>query len=136
MAGVGKYKLSFRIFHPTARAEDIAAKVGLKSKRAHSVGAPRETPKGKRLEGVYSRTCVSFDVKNHEGEVLEDAIRRALEEELNSKIPYLSELVATGGELEFFVGIFLNGNEGLQIDAKLVSSLASAGIGLSLDMYP
>jgi len=45
-------------------------------------------------------------------------------------------LVATGGVLEFFVGIFLNGNdEGLQVDAELISLLASAKIGLSLDIY-
>ena len=136
MSRIGKYKLSFRIFHPSMRAEDIAEKIGLKSKHLHSLGAARQTPKGTKLDGVYSQTYVSFDLEEYEGEILEDALRRALEEKLASKMPYLSELVATGGVLEFFVGIFLEGNEGLQIDAELIDLFASAKIGLSLDIYP
>ena len=92
--------------------------------------------RGRELGGVYPETYVSFDLEEYEGQRLEDALKRVLEEKLVGKMTILSELVATGGVAEFFVGIFLNGNEGLEINAELVKRIASCGLGLSLDIYP
>lgn len=137
MGAVTQYKLTFRVFHPTARAEDIARKFDLKSKHLRTVGAPRVSPTGQRLDGVYPRTAVSFDLTEYESEAcLEDALSRALDEKLADKAPVISELIATGGHAEFFIGVFLDGNQGLMIDPDLMSRLAAAGITLALDLYP
>lgn len=130
-----RYKVSLRVFHPTRRAEEIATNVGLKGHILQSVGEPRKAPKGEKLNGIYDRTYVTFNLEETHKEGVVELLRKTLEVTLVGKTPYLSELVETGGKVEFFVGMFGDENIGLEIDAGLISDLASARIAVSLDIY-
>ena len=136
MSGTTEYKVSIRVSHPTARAEEIAARVGLKSRIVQSVGDERETRNGTKLEGTYQRTYVLFDLKEFEGVTGVEGTLKIVLETIADTRSYLSELVETGGRVEFSIGIFCSENTGLEIDAELVRTLASARMGLLLDVYP
>jgi len=134
MSGTTDYKVSIRVSHPVLRAEEIAARVGLKTRVVQSVGDARATPKGTKLEGTYERSYVLFDLEEFEGvRGIEATLKIALATLAHVR-PYLSELVETGGRVEFSIGIFCDENVGLEIDAELIKTLASARMGLLLDI--
>jgi hypothetical protein len=89
------------------------------------------------LDGVYDKTYVSFSVVRVDHEEIEDVLRRTFEETLEQKMAYISDLVATGGKLEFFVGIFLeHKNIGFEVDVDLIERLAAGQRDLCVDIYP
>ena len=48
----------------------------------------------------------------------------------------LQEYRRTGGEIELFLGLFLNGNSGFVLSSEEMASLSSLGIDVLLDIYP
>jgi hypothetical protein len=131
------YKVSFRVFHPTVRAEEIVARVGLRPRIVRSVGDARATPKGTPLEGINQRTSVVFDLEEFESVIgLEQTLKIVTRDVAANAGSYLPELVETGGRAEFFIGVFCDENVGVDLDATLIRSLASAGIAVGFDIYP
>lgn len=130
-----RYTISLRIFHPTRRANDIAKHIGLNCRIRQSAGDGRQTSNGNKLEGIYDRTFVLFDIPEEKGKGLEDVLRKVLKENLSTSFDFIGDLDRTGGRSEFFIGIFCDKNIGIQIDGEIVQSLALAKIGLSFDFY-
>jgi hypothetical protein len=104
------FKVSLRVFHPTWPAKDIIAHFGRTPKIANSVGEQRRTSKGTKLDGRYSRTYVSFELVVAQEADLEESLKSELASPMLADIAYLETRTSTGGELEFFVGVFLTGD--------------------------
>lgn len=130
-----KYEASLRIFHPTQRAERIVDKVSLKCTLMQSVGDDRNTPKGAKLEGVYDRTYILYDLPRDNDERIEDLLRRVSNDIVAVNIQLFSDLVATGGKVEFFIGVFCEKHIGIELDSDVIEIIARAKMALSLDFY-
>lgn len=48
----------------------------------------------------------------------------------------LHEFRRSGGQLEYFVSLFLQGNSGFVLDTTLTDEISKLGIKLSFDIYP
>ena len=136
MSITGRYRVKLHVSHATMSAADVTAAFDLPVNYARSVGAQRETKNGQLLEGVYKRTDVSFfisdGVADNDNVLLPDLIRASL-----SGLPLTHTLAisSSGGLCFYFVGIYSQNNLLCDFDAKLLSALASHGIGLKLDFY-
>jgi hypothetical protein len=112
--------------------------LGLTPKRSWMAGAPRKTPKGNPLEGVYDAsywTCRLVDGTWPDRE-LPAAIEAALDQ-LAPKQDWFVEIAASGGTSELFVGWFFDeGNSGDTLDHRLLGRLSSFAMNLSFDVYP
>lgn len=53
-----------------------------------------------------------------------------------SKKQFFKKVIASGGNIEYFIGWHLNGNTGDTLSHELLRELADLGISLSFDLYP
>ena len=108
--------ISLRLTHPNSlSAAAIISEFDLKIRISHTVNEHRRTPKGTPLEGVYKETYCCFELK-------EKGLGR-LDRDLASGCGYLEkhptflqEFLRTGGTVDFYIGIFLEGDGGFEID--------------------
>jgi hypothetical protein len=131
-----RFKVSLRVFHPTWPADDIIAHFGRKPKIANSVGEQRRTSKGTKLDGTYSRTYVSFELEVAQEAELEESLKSELASPMLADTTYLKTCTSTGGEVEFFVGVFLTGDSGIMLTPELTEALSRKKLTLRLDIYP
>lgn len=121
--------VSFRAQHPTMPAEMLAEAVGFEPNVAWTAGDPRETPKGRPLDGVRSETYIAARLPAGAGDLTE-ALAPFLDH-LTGRASELSTLVAGGAELDFYVT--LDGPPGVVIAPELMKRLANLNIALGLD---
>lgn len=126
--------MSLRIWHPSVLSDEITTALGLSPSLRNDVGAPRKTPAGQVLDGLYAQTYWLYKFGFPKGTEVEDCILKALES-LSSKREFLKGVISTGGRCELFIGVFLEKNAGVELEANLVRQLADAGLGLSFDVY-
>ena len=48
---------------------------------------------------------------------------------------FIREFLRTGGRVEFYVSIFLDGNRGYELDRSMLQRMSAIGLGLSVEMY-
>ena len=130
------FQLALSITHPEIDPAEITRTLGLKpTGRTHRAGTPRTTPDGTPREGVWPDSYWSrrFDVRGAPelGLELEKLVGR-----LEEHRPFFRRLVEEGGELEFFCGVFADGNWDEEISWRLLRSLGAMRIRLRLDVYP
>lgn len=136
MTTSNRYRLSFHISHPSISATEIVASSPFPVHYSRSVGEKRVTKTGRDLEGVYSRTDVSFDVSG--GVVLEatlplcERVRTSLD---NLPRGMIKEVSSSGGECFYLVGIYSEDNFLVHFPGELLSLLSLGSIGLKLDFY-
>jgi hypothetical protein len=127
--------ISLRLWHPTLSAAAIISEFDLKIRFSNSVNEHRKTPTGIPLDGVYKETYCCFQWKEKRlGRLDRDMISGC--EYLEKHLVFLQEFLRTGGRLEFYVGIFLQGDSGFEIDNALFRRMQALGLGLSVEMYP
>ncbi len=125
--------ISMRILHPKLSAEEITAIMKCEPDRAESVGAPRTTPKGQPLDGIYSE---SFWMKKFN--VRKSSLRQAIEKALTlaESVPSATlQLTRGGGRIEFFIGWFIDKNTGDVLPFDLLKKVGDLQIDLSFDVY-
>ena len=132
MTGTAVFRVSLRIGHPSMRPEDITAGLGLEPHMTHSIGEPRKTPAGTTLERCYERSY--WVCRLGEGGRFSDIVRTC-NDLLISKSAFLDELVPSGGNIEYFVGCFIDGNIGDELDRQTMETCARLKITVGLDMY-
>ena len=128
------YALSFRAHHPTLSAKEVRAVFRMRPKISRRVGEPRRTPRGNLLKGVWKNTYLCFEVTVRVGEELPDAIERILKK-LRKRSKEIQAFRASGGRMDFFIGIFVERNKGVTFEPDLLAELADVGIELQLDIY-
>lgn len=104
-----------------------------------TAGDERVTPKGTSLGGTraqsYWSARVTAEETSSEEWQLEDVLSKSIEK-LEQHKGELQEFVATGGTLNYFIGLYGIRNYGLVFTPALMSRLANAGVELQLDVYP
>lgn len=129
------WRLSFRVHHPSADLSLLAERIGdafdMDPEVVWRAGEPdpHAKPAGRLRRGSY---CV-VPLPDDEGTAvsgIEDALRALtpLREEL-------AGLVASGGRLDFFVGLFVESMMGMTLRPAVLARLAEAQIELQLDIY-
>lgn len=129
-----RYSLSLRIRHPSMNCGDIAAKVGKTLKFIQNVGEGRKTPKGDPLSGVYTETYCSFPVAQGEFSAIEQELRSLTASPLTAE-GTLKDIIDTGGRMEYFIGCFIDKNNGMTLNECLLSDLAALKISVAFDLY-
>ena len=130
-----RFALSLRAGHPQMRASEIESGLSLKPRVSNTVGEPRRTPIGEPLDGINKITFCAFDLAKGDDEHLLEELARWNGKFLERKA-FFVEFVASGGEMEYFLGIFLEGNSGFGLSPKDMRDMQKLGITLSLDIYP
>ena len=129
-----QFSLSLRLWHPTFHAANLTAEFDLEVEVSHDIKERRRTPKGTILDGVYSETYCCFSLKkNSEGRLGSDL--NVWCEYLERHASFLREFVHTGGRLEFYVSIFLDGDRGFEIKNSMFRRICALGLDLSVEMY-
>ncbi len=128
------YKISFRIRHPYMDPTALSTELSLVPKFQWKAGEEKRSPKGRPLEGINRETYWSYDVKIEEDNTLTESLEIFLIS-LKPHKKFLSELRATGGSVECFIGWFSGPNSGETFDYTLLSLFSELEVDLSLDIY-
>lgn len=129
-----KYKIALRINHPNMDPEDISRQLRLSPSRKWKAGTPKTTPTGKQLTGTYKETYCVFDLDEKSGDDLESTLC-TLTKQFRSFEHFLKKVRLTGGSIEYFIGLFVKKNTGLELSGSLMAQLVNLGIDLSFDIY-
>jgi hypothetical protein len=130
-----RYALSFRALHPNMTANDIEQALSLKVRVSNTAGEKRMTPKGKPLDGTNKNSYCSFRLSEGPDTDLEAEINK-WNKAFSSKRSFFTRFVETGGQFEYFIGLFLNGNSGFSLSVEAMRGMEELGIELALDIYP
>lgn len=130
------YRLSFHVTHPSLSALDVIKHFDYPVSYSKSVGENKITKSGRVLGGIYSRTDISFDlslgvVANDKLSIIEH-IKKSFKKLPNVEI---KDLVNTGGECFYLIGIYTEENVLLYFPALILSDLSSSLIGVKMDFY-
>ena len=131
--------VSLRANHPKQDLAFLAELLQMNRRHGWTAGDERVTPKGTSLGGARSQSYwsarVTAEETSSEEWQLEDVLNKSVEE-LEKHKDELLEFFATGGTMNYFIGLYGLRNYGLVFAPHLMSRLARAGVELQLDVYP
>ena len=129
------YALSLRTTHPTMSGSELSNLIGLEAEIVHNVGEQRRTSTNQMLDGIYHKSYCSFKLVDGPEPALLESIR-TWNDHLATKRAELAKILSTGGIIEYFVGVFLDKNIGIELEANDMKRLSDLGIRVALDIYP
>lgn len=136
MSNNSTFRLTFHVFHPAISAAEIVKAFNLPIRFSQSVGEPRKTKTGKKLDGIYKCTNVSFCLHDNPLKFDDVSIGNLISDCLeNFDTNYIDQLTASGGGCDFLVGIFSNGSVMFELDYKVLGLLSSSRISMKYDFY-
>jgi hypothetical protein len=127
------YDLSLRIWHPDLEPDLISRELGLDMTAGWAVGTPRYTVTGESLAPHESTYWTSRFRSGSEGDLT--TYVRELCIYLEPRLPFLREIQATNGRVEFFVGWFVDSHSGTTLGHADLAVLSRMGVDLALDVY-
>lgn len=132
-----RFKLSFRVNHPTISASEIVKTFAMPTtKRFQSVGEPRISPGGEILGGKHQKTSVGFEFHEHALRCDEVDIEDMILEELGKiDLQITTHLAVTGGRCAFILGIFTDEYIGLELGTALNDLLSASKIEIWFYIY-
>ncbi len=129
-----EYDVSLRITHPEMGPENICTKLGMNAWRKWKKGEQRKSSGGTKLEGVNEYTYCCFELKHSKDQELVEFLKKC-NEGFCKKKDVFEEIHLTGGNLEYFIGLYSDKNSGAIFDLELLTQLVELKIELSLDFY-
>jgi len=135
-----RYAVSLRIRHPQINPDDITDNLGINPSRAWMAGLPRLGIKGNKLNGINEETYWTADLHKEKSIKskkisFEDYLSKQVKR-LNKSEKYFRRIRKSGGQIEFFIGLFCDKNMGVELPSALLARMSKLGIDLSLDIYP
>jgi hypothetical protein len=127
--------ISIRFWHPTRDLSFLSSLLGLDCFRSWVAGAPRQTPRGTPLSGLYresywtSRT--EFEIEeNFSGQFLlaTDILVKAKDA--------VRDIKESGGRIELYLNLPGSVNIGDTIDSTVLCKLGKMGVDLSIEVFP
>ena len=122
------FDVSLRLWHPTMTASEISRNLGIEPTTQRD--ADSITNLGYTKDMTYWTRRV---VESGTGNLPHSLVR--ITEELKRRGPFLTEMAATGGRIELYIGLFLDGNVGELFPASLLGVLGELHIDLAIDIY-
>ncbi|MDL2399091.1 DUF4279 domain-containing protein [Rhizobium mayense] len=129
-----QFRISLRIWHPEFDPASIAAAVGLRPVAAYQAGEPMRGSDGQLLNMVSEANYCTFELAAGERVSLAETLSGILAK-LESRAEGLAALKESGGELELFIGWFIDGNGGDTFPPELLGQASRLGIALAFDVY-
>jgi hypothetical protein len=129
-----RYALSLRARHDAMPAGLIIDAIGLPPRVHATAGQERHYTRTGKTGPRSRKTYAVFQLGKGSAEGLVPCMEQALEH-LEARRSGLAPLTEAGVVLEFFVGVFLEGNEGIIFDPGLLRRLGAMEIELGLDIY-
>ncbi|MBZ5727651.1 MAG: DUF4279 domain-containing protein [Acidobacteriia bacterium] len=130
-----RFSIHLRLTHPSADPDDISTALSMAPSRKWKAGEARTTPDGQPLAGIYAHTYWASEAKKGEDSELLAVMESGLDE-LEKRAPFLSNFVASGGRIEYYISWFASERSGGDaIPWRLLARLAALHINLSLDVY-
>jgi hypothetical protein len=115
--------------------EEISTALGLNPNVKWTAGEPRVTPTGTLLGGIRENTRWSHRLENEDSTDLIEALTVNISF-LEGHKDFLDAFVATGGEIEYFVGWFtIEVSSGQTLPRELMRRIADLKIDLGFDIY-
>ena len=134
------YSISLRISHPTIAPENITKILKMSPTRAWLSGDRRTTPKGKLLEGYCKESYWSAPTHDEKRLYSKDIKLEKYLEEFTKNIQmhsdFFHEIKTTSGKVEYFAGLYIAENSGIEIPSSILLFLGKLGIDLALDICP
>ena len=131
--------VSLRANHPSRDISFLSNIFLLDRRHGWTAGDERKTPTGTLLGGTrkesYWSARVTTEETSSEEWQLEDILDRSIAEVLSHESE-LAEFFATGGAMNYFIGLYGVRNYGLVFPLALMNKLAKAKVELQLDVYP
>ena len=125
-------KVNLRLRHPSISASQLIEQIALKPSVARDRGTKQVTVGG--VPRTNTMTYCSFPL----GIVSVEAVSEVFSESLRiieRAEAFWSEFLATGGSIDYFVGIFVVSNVGLTLDSDVLARMGRWKIDLGLDVY-
>ena len=113
---------------------EISALVGLKPWISNDVGERRRSPKGAPGEGTYDRSYCCYELAEGNDAALVKSLSR-WNNYFSKRRGKLRRLTRGGGRLEYYLGLHIKSNGGLELPAELLEEAGRSGIRLALDIY-
>lgn len=126
------FRVAIRITHPEVLPESITKQIGRLPDVERAVGSQRVTPKGMVLPGLNKESY--WLLRGPESDDLPRLIDWA-NGVLQGAVPFVHELLSTGGRLEYFIGCFVDRQLGACLEPALIAKCADLGATLVFDMY-
>ena len=131
-----RFRISFRIFHPTISAADIESNFKFPTRYSRSVGKLRATKSGELLGGTYKSTSVCFVLYEDSLTFDNFSLNDILNEQLATyNKAYTSYVSASGGDCNFLIGIFSENNVMFNLELETIQMLAASKISVTYDFY-
>ncbi|HKW15249.1 MAG TPA: hypothetical protein VJS69_12245 [Candidatus Krumholzibacteria bacterium] len=134
-----KYEVALFVTHPEMKADEICAALpDLSQRDGHGAtkGEARTTPSGKKLAGVYPRSCCVFDLGSAVSSELGVVdFMRSWNQKLAGQRDFFRRIRAEGGTIEYSIGWYSEGNTGEEFDLAFLQECADLGIEFSIDFY-
>ena len=112
----------------------ICEEINLQAQVKWKVGGQRRSPNGKLLKGNYDSTYCSFDLKKTDDIDLLSFLK-TWNDKLDIHKLFFEKIVFSGGNIEYFIGWYSDGNSGEIFDIELMKKLVALNINLSIDYY-
>lgn len=123
-----------RLSHPAISCDDISLALGWDPSVAWSVAHPRVSHRGEPLNGTRSETYWCGEIPDDSFGTLAEGLEAVLGK-LKGRHDWLTQFIRSGGRVECFIGVFVDGNCGMALDAGVLRRVAWAGVSLSFDIY-
>lgn len=133
------YIVSLRANHPSGDLSYLSTLFSLERRYGWVSGEARVTPKGTALDGFRSESYWSARVTPVETSSEEQQLEDVLDQSVSMLLglsDQLADFYATGGTLNYFVGLYGVRNYGLILSPGLMQRLATAKVEVQLDIYP
>jgi len=134
-----RFCVSLRITHPNMDPEVITKKLQIDPFRIWKYGEQRISPKGSLLEGVNKESFWAAKMHSEKRLLSTDIYIEEYLVKLNKKLSpfsqYFSDIVKSGGYVEYFIGWFSADNVGVTFDTALMNQTADLNISIGIDAY-
>jgi len=134
-----RFSISLRVKHPEIDPGEISRRLNIEPFRKWKHGDQGVTPKGTLLEGKYKETYWAANMhseKRISSEVMtiEECIKN-LNTRLEQFSMYFSDIVSSGGSVEYFVGWFSADNVGIYLSPGLMKQTSDLCISIGIAAY-
>ena len=132
---MGDFSLRLVIKHPTMSLRIITSELDMIPTQGHTVGEPRVTPTGRKLEGVWNETFFGYKlVFRGRRDFFAEPI--ALARSLLRRSEFLRKLRDEGGTISIYIDIYGYRNFGDTIAFEEMKLFSSLGIDLGIELFP
>ena len=130
-----KHSVRLSIRHPSIASEVITEAMGVRPTHAWTMGAPKVTPTGRPLSGIYPDTRWNYVLNSGNGDNLSEFLEKIIAL-IKEKTAFLKEIRAESGSVGVTVSLHGKVHSGNVITYTILEALAVAQVDLGIEVFP